>query len=147
MTYADFIRTIERNALAIPNVKTFNYSNYALSENSDIEYAAVMLYPNDSGQTIDSHDVTYNFRMVYADRLTQDKCNTIEVQSIGIQVLSELLNVMKQTDKSVRVAGYSISFFKEGFADLCAGVVFNVSVSFKNDLDNCYFIEPQKLCK
>jgi hypothetical protein len=62
------------------------------------------------------------------DRLKNDRSNQIEIQSVGIQTLD---NIIRQLDELGIYAEqtYSFQVFNQRFLDECAGVFCNVNLS------------------
>lgn len=69
----------------------------------------------------DDSYATYSFTFFYVDRLTEDKGNELEIQSVGITVLDNIIRTVVQA--GVQVAGdYTFTSFNQRFVDECAGV-------------------------
>ena len=62
------------------------------------------------------------------DRLKNDRSNQIEIQSVGIQTLD---NIIRQLDELgiYSESSYSFQVFNQRFLDECAGVFCNVNLS------------------
>jgi hypothetical protein len=70
---------------------------------------------------------TYSFTFFYVDRLKHDVSNQIEVQSVGIQTLDNILR--KLDDLGIYISStYNFQTFNQRFVDDCAGVFCNVSL-------------------
>ena len=78
--------------------------------------------------SIDSSVISYSFTLFYVDRLKDNKSNEVEIQSTGIQTLNNIIRVLDEYDV-VAEATYVFNVFNQRFADLCAGVYCNVTLS------------------
>jgi hypothetical protein len=72
--------------------------------------------------------ITYAFTLFYVDRLKNDRSNQIEIQSVGIQTLD---NIIRRLDDLgiYSETSYSFQVFNQRFSDECAGVFCNVNLS------------------
>lgn len=77
---------------------------------------------------------TFSFTFFYVDRLTEDKSNQIEIQSVGCETIGNILRLLDEHD--VEVGSYTMQTFNQRFTDECAGVFCNVSLS----------VNPQSMC-
>ena len=68
--------------------------------------------------------------MVYSlvDRLKNDRSNQIEIQSVGIQTLDNIIRTLEDMGIYAET-GYSFQVFNQRFVDECAGVMCRVSLS------------------
>ncbi len=89
------------------------YSNFVLSAQNTTEGADI---------------TTYSFNAFVTDRLTDDKSNLIEVQSLSKTILSQIL---KECFDNIGEISYT--FWTEKFNDLCAGCYASFSVSVPNE--------------
>ena len=75
----------------------------------------------------DDSYATYAFTFFYVDRLTEDKGNELEIQSVGITVLDNIIRTVVQA--GVQVAGdYTFTSFNQRFVDECAGVYCTIAL-------------------
>lgn len=130
-------------------IGTYFYGKYKIDSVNDIKFPVLALTVNDIyvGETM----TTYNINLLFADRLTHDRQNYIELQTIGSDVIVEILNVLKNRgsmiDNTNRNFQYRITPYTEQFADLCAGVVANnVELITPNRLGNCEYLCQFELC-
>ena len=77
---------------------------------------------------VDSNTISYQFTFFYVDRLTEDRSNQIEVQSVGIETLDNIIRDMDAKGLYVD-SNYTMQTFNQRFLDECAGVFCNVSIS------------------
>ena len=71
---------------------------------------------------------TYNLFLYYVDRLKSDESNQIEIQSVGIETLKNILRVFAR-DFDVEITQADFDVFTERFTELCAGVYCTVSLT------------------
>lgn len=89
MTLYETAQEIIKAAEAQPNVGLAYCGDiYDLNERQDINYPAVVVTQNVHTEAEDFR--MYSFYVFYADRLTTDKDNRLEVQSIAIEALSNI---------------------------------------------------------
>lgn len=69
--------------------------------------------------------MTFAFSLFYVDRLTEDKRNELEIQSVGVATLSDVIRRLE--DAGVYPTGETtFNTFNQRFVDECAGVWANV---------------------
>lgn len=129
MTLLELINTIERVASCQPSVNMVVRNDiFRLNAIPEARYGVFAWLQQQHTTSIDSNLITYSFTFFYVDRLTENKSNQIEIQSVGIQTLD---NIIRQLDDLGICSDQSYSFqvFLERFVDECAGVFCNVSLS------------------
>ena len=75
----------------------------------------------------------YTFNLFYVDRLTADEKNKTEIQSVGLQVLG---NILRSFTDYIGVSDARFQPFTQRFADECAGVYCTVTLTVPDDT-NC----------
>ena len=107
---------------------------YELDAQPDVKYSVFGITQNT--HTEDEQFIYYNFYLYYINRVTNDeRSNEILNQSIGIQVLR---NIIRKTAEYLNVdVPYDISYetFIQKFTDFCSGVY--ADVTFAVPLDMC----------
>lgn len=127
MTLKEVISRIEAVASAQPAIHTIARGNvYKLNEAPDIEWGAFAWTQEEHSASVDTPLIDYRFDLFYADRLTEDEGNMIEVQSTGVEVLD---NIIRTLADELGVSAWTIRTFRERFADVCAGAYATVTVS------------------
>lgn len=128
MTLIEFIKELEYVAANQPAVNMIvRDSVYKMNEAPACKYGAFAWTQRQHAFAAGSDIQTFSFYLYYADRLVEDKSNLVEVQSVGVQTLN---NVIKVLADEYDVADWQIDTFPaERFKDDCAGAY--ASVSFK----------------
>lgn len=129
------IKRVEVVALKQPSIGMVVQSDiYRLNACPDVKYGVFAWMHGQDSISLDS--VTYGFKLFYVDRLKADLSNQIEVQSVGIQTIDNILRSIDEDGLSV--LPYTFRTFNERFMDDCAGVMCEVSISVPNDLVCAY---------
>lgn len=132
MTLLDIINKIEAVAISQPQVNEIVPNDvYLLNERANALYGVFAWTQGQHVLNIYNDVTAYTFNLFYIDRLTADHKNKAEVQSVGVQVLSNVLRSF--ADDLVNVGEARIQPFTEKFADECAGVYCTVTLSVPND--------------
>lgn len=128
MTLSNTIRFIEKVALLQPAIKTVIPNDiFRLNATPDAEYAVFGWTQGNHSIGMDDAFATYSFTFFYVDRLTADKGNELEIQSVGIQVLDNIIRMLESAGASVEAA-YTFTTFNQRFLDECAGVYTQVQL-------------------
>ena len=133
-------RAIEKIGKAMPNVNTVVLSNiYQLNELPDIDYSVFCITQDIHRQ--DDEYFYFNYVLYYVDRLLNDKSNQLEIQSTGIQFLSNVLNKVEDLGLIINT-DFQTSYqsFTQRFADECAGCYCNVAIQVPIDCSIPYDI-------
>ena len=122
MTLTDTIRMIEVIAAGQPPVKSIVRNDiFRLNSLPDAKYSVFGWTQNNHSSDLDSSFYTYRFTFFYIDRLTADQSNELEIQSVGIQVLNNVLRML--ADQGVETDGeWQFTTFNQRFLDETAGV-------------------------
>lgn len=153
MTLLELIKTIEIVASYQPSIKMVVENDvFRLNNKADARYGVFAFTQGLHNTSIDSSVISYTFTFFYVDRLKNDRSNQIEIQSVGIQTLD---NIIRRLDDLGVYAetGYSFQVFNQRFLDECAGVFCNVTLSvpvgstcpetfedFNNDFNDDFYI-------
>lgn len=99
---------------------------YKYLNSSEHQYPCVFLTVSSINDDLNLRNV--NCTLFYVDRLTSDESNKILVQSLGLSVLSDIVE---------RIAGdvdtVEYTTFTEKFTDLCGGVYASLSIGYPLD--------------
>lgn len=129
MTLLEVIKAIELVASLQPSVNMVVRNDiFRLNSNSDARYGVFGWTQGQHSTSPDSNLITYSFTFFYVDRLQNDMENQIEVQSVGVQTLDNILRRLDEMGVYVDSA-YTFQTFNQRFLDECAGVFCNVSLS------------------
>lgn len=97
------------------------------------KYTNFVLTVESASSTLDAvtaNDITtYSFNAFVTDRLTDDKTNILEVQSLSKTILEQILAECFDALDTV-----TYTFWTEKFNDLCAGCYANFSISLPKEL-------------
>ena len=128
MTLQQVIKAFEMVASQQPSVNMIVQNDiFRLNSKSDARYGVFGWTQGQHSSSADSSFFTYSFTFFYVDRLKSDVSNQIEVQSVGIQTLDNILRGLEELDIFVS-SSYSFQTFNQRFLDECAGVFCNVSL-------------------
>ena len=127
MTLLETIRIIENVAIAQPSVNTIIENDvFKLNEHPEAKYGVFAFVQGQHGGSVDSDLFTYRFSFIYVDRLRHDRSNQIEVQSVGIETINNIMQ--RLSDLGIESGSYTIQPFNQRFADECAGVFCTVDL-------------------
>lgn len=128
MTLQQVIKAFEVVASQQPSVNMIVQNDiFRLNSKSNARYGVFGWTQGQHSASTDSDLFTYSFTFIYVDRLKNDRSNEIEVQSVGIQTLDNILRKLEDFDIFVS-SSYSFQTFNQRFLDECAGVFCNVSL-------------------
>lgn len=129
MTLSETIRAIESAAAGMPSVASIVRNDiFRLNSLPNAEYAVFGWTQGQHSASVDSSLVTFNFTFFYVDRLRADRRNEIEIQSVGIQVLDNIIRLLESATVYADNP-YTFTTFNQRFLDECAGVFANVALS------------------
>lgn len=126
MTLFQFIKVMEGIAAEQPAVNMIvRDSVLRVNDNPDDRYGAFVWTQGQHSEGTDSDFRTLRFSLFYVDRLLNDQSNRTECQSVGMEVLGNIIRTLAEMfDVS---AGWSIDTFTQRFTDECAGAWATVS--------------------
>lgn len=140
MTLQQVIRAFEVVASHQPSVNMIVQNDiFRLNSKSDARYGVFGWTQGQHSASVDSSMMTYSFTFFYVDRLKNDMSNQIEVQSVGIQTLNNILRRLDEMEIYVN-SSYSFQTFNQRFLDECAGVFCNITLQVPADTlcSECY---------
>lgn len=123
MTLLETINAIEVAASRQPSVNMIVRNDiFRLNTYPDAKYG---VFAWTQGQHEIGMDLqTFVFTFFYVDRLTADKRNEVEIQSVGIQTLTNILRLLDEW--GIPYADWTAQTFNQRFLDECAGVFASV---------------------
>ena len=129
MTLLELIKAMEVVASKQPSVKMVVENDiFRLNALADARYGVFAFVQGQHSTSVDSNLVTYAFTLFYVDRVKNDRSNQIEIQSVGIQTLDNIIRTMDDMGIYSETS-YSFQVFNQRFVDECAGVFCNVNLS------------------
>ena len=128
MTLKEAIKVIEEVASRQPSVNMIVENDvFRLNAKADARYGVFAWLQGQHSTSIDSNTLSLQFTFFYVDRLTEDKSNQLEIQSVGIQTLDNILRKLDELGLWVS-NNYTFQAFNQRFLDECAGVFTNVTI-------------------
>ena len=128
MTLLETIRTIENVASQQPAVNMIVRNDiFRLNAVPDARYGVFGWLQNSHRASTSENRITYSFTFFYVDRLTENAGNQMEIQSVGIQTLDNIIRTLDDLLLPVE-EGYTFQVFNQRFMDECAGVFSKVSI-------------------
>lgn len=127
MTLLQLIRAIERVAKKQPAINMIVRNDiFRLNTYEDAKYGVFAWVQGQHATAVTDGMVRYQLTLIYADRLTEDQHNQVEVQSVGIQAITNIVQTLAAEDIFVR-GDISFQPFNQRFLDECAGVFSNIT--------------------
>lgn len=125
MTLLEVIRSIEVAARRQPAVKMVVQNDiFRLNSIADARYGVFAWTQGRHRATVSDDYIRYSFVLYYVDRLRNDLANQVEVQSVGIETLTNILRTLEAWGLTPET--YEFQTFNQRFADECAGVFCSV---------------------
>ena len=129
MTLYELVRKIERIASAQPSINMIVENDIdKLNAVGEAQYGVFAFVQGQHSTSANSDWMTYSLTLYYIDRLTEDDSNLLEVQSVGVQTLDNIVRILAQDDPHISVGNYTFQPFSHSFTDECAGVYITVSI-------------------
>ena len=129
MTLLETIKAMEVIASKQPSIKMVVENDiFRLNAKADARYGVFSFVQGEHSSAIDTNVIAYAFTLFYVDRLKNDRSNQIEIQSVGIQTLDNIIRTLDEIGIYADNA-YSFQVFNQKFVDECAGVMCRVSLS------------------
>lgn len=132
MNLLQTIRAIEGVAAAQPTVSTIVRNDvFRLNSCPAAKYGVFAWLQGEHRTTADGSLMQYQFTLFYVDRLTFGKQNEMEVQSVGIETLENILLALESI--GITSEEHTFRTFNQRFSDECAGVFCNVTLEVPKD--------------
>lgn len=129
MTLLETIRSIESVASQQPSVNMIVRNDiFRLNAVPDARYGVFAWLQREHDASVESSLITFAFTFFYVDRLTENNSNQMEIQSVGIETLDNIIRTLDEKGVFVETE-YTFQVFNQRFADECAGVMTNVRIS------------------
>lgn len=132
MTLSEIIRAIEDAAAVQPTVNMIVENDvFRLNSYADARYGVFVWTQGRHRGDMQDDFLRYSFTLFYIDRLRNDIANQVEVQSVGMSTIANVLNILR--DQGIEPETFEYTTFNQRFSDECAGVF--CSVILIADLD------------
>lgn len=142
-TLIEVVDLLRQISCAHPTLNTFLYGVYNIESKDNIDYPVLAITVNSATRT--GNTLNYNLNLLYADRLTDDRDNELYVQTTGLQVLSEVLNVMGWVDDISLSESQDMYTFTEQFSNNTAGTYTTIQLQAANPIGDCAWIDYECL--
>lgn len=127
MTLYEVIRRIEATAAKQPAVNMIVENDiFKLNACADAKYGVFAWTQGAHTASTESDERRYSFSLFYVDRLTDNGDNQLQVQSVAVEVLD---NVLRELADDWGVDEWTIQPFNQRFTDVCAGAFASVVLS------------------
>lgn len=139
MTLVELVQKLKAIQEAHPMIRTFGEGDiYDYVDNGgEIRYPVLWTVVRPS--VYSSTTLRYNVVLLFADLLTEDKSNRLQIQSDQMLVALDVLAKLKlDNDFSFNTApNATLEFFQERFDDFTAGVSIDIQITSPLPLDFC----------
>ncbi len=146
LNYYEFAESIKQISLHHPFIDGFYIGRDQLNSKEKICYPALVytFHSISMDPLLDNYRKTVSFELLYADRLTNDRSNTGQIHSVGIDVLDELFNVLNDCYYYYLFTGYDVFLFEDQFADLTAGAAATITMDIPTNFGGCDWLDIKK---
>lgn len=121
MTLSEVIHAIEDAAALQPAVNMVVENDvFRLNSYADARYGVFAWVQGRHRGNAGDDFIRYSFTFYYVDRLRADIRNQVEVQSVGMSVIQNVLRILQE--RGIEPESYEFQPFNQRFSDECAGV-------------------------
>ena len=132
MNLLQTIHAIEAVAAHQPTINSIVRNDvYRLNSIPDAKYGVFAWLQGEHRIDPESSLQYFAFTFFYIDRLTFNKANQVEVQSVGIETLENILRALAVAD--IVPDEHTFRTFNERFSDECAGVYCTLTLEVPKD--------------
>ena len=139
MTLVDLVKKLKAIQEAHPMIRTFGEGDiYDYVDNGgEIEYPVFWTVVRHS--VYNGTTMRYDLVLLFADLLTEDKSNRLQIQSDQMLVSLDVLGKLKLDDDYTfnTAPNASVEFFQERFDDFTAGVSIAIQITAPMPLNFC----------
>lgn len=129
MTLKQVIKAFEVVASHQPSVNMIVENDiFRINNKADARYGIFGWTQGQHSGSVDSGMLNFRFTFFFVDRLVEDKSNQIEVQSVGIETLTNIIRDLERKGLYVDTE-FTMQTFNQRFLDECAGVFCNLAIS------------------
>lgn len=145
LNYYELIKEIEWVARQHPLIEGVYRQRYGIDEN-DTCYPSLTITTDNI--VVGESETTVYLNLLYADRLTETQGNGLAVESVAIDVLTEIVNVLREsTDFISTDDDLNIVLLSNRYADNVAGAYVNsLAVKFRSNLSRCDWMDYKQRC-
>lgn len=138
MTLLDTIKLMESIAASQPSVHMIvRQDARRLNDCPDAKYGAFAWVQGTHTRPVGSDTIVYQFSVFYIDRLTADRKNETEIQSVGVQTLDNVIRGLYDTAGVYDITDVAYTPFDYRFADECAGVYATIRIEVAANDGSC----------
>lgn len=142
--YYELIKEVENIVSQHPFV-TAVYLDRDILDHDNTCYPAVAVTTDNIN--VGESETTVSLNMLYVERLTSTESNALASQSKAIDVLTEIINVLRECLDMNTSDDLSIIPLKNQYADNLAGAYVNgLSISIQSNTSRCSWYEPKPRC-
>lgn len=132
MSLLEVIREIENAASMQPAVSMIVENDiFRLNSYADAKYGVFAWTQGRHRGTIGEDFLRYSFNLFYVDRLRNDLRNQVEIQSVGMSVIQNVLRILQES--GIDSETFEFTTFNQRFSDECAGVFCSVILVTDSD--------------
>lgn len=133
MTIYQTIKALENIALSHPQIRYCGENDLYAVINADpnIKYSIFFITQNQHRSTEEWDK--YSFNLFYIDRLIEDSSNDVDIQSIGKEILTNIIQIFCNTYDAEIEGNYQFQPFMQKFNDNCAGIYCTITLSIAKD--------------
>ncbi len=126
MSLKQTIELIEKVASSQPSVNMIVQNDvFKLNAIPHAQYGVFAWTQGNHGGSVERDTQSFAFTFFFVDRLMEDKSNMVDIQSVGVETLSNIIKTLD--DLGVFANDYTFTTFNQRFTDECAGVFCNVT--------------------
>lgn len=139
MTLLEIVKQFEHIASQQPNINYVNNGDiYELNNIPNLDYG--VFYITQQKHSGDENNFKYNLTLFYVDRVANDGRNKLAIQSNGITLLTNIINIFLNNNDVELEGDVQLTTFKERFVDDCAGAFAEITVIADNELGICGYL-------
>lgn len=135
MTLSEVYNAFSELALDQPNIRTVILNDiYRLDTLKNVKYSVFGITPAYEHEEDEDYRY-YNLHLYYIDRLIEDGSNDVDIQSIGFEVLSNIITAFLEQFEGKAELHEKTKYqtFYQKFVDECAGIYARVKISIPRD--------------
>ena len=127
MTLKEITQAIEKVALDQPAINMLVRNDiFRLNSYTKARYGVFGWTQQAHTEDSDTDILTYNFTFFYVDRLNEKRSNEVDIQSVGMTALSNIIRALQPY--GIYADTWEYQTFNQRFHDECAGVYTNVAL-------------------